>query len=224
MYRGSLSELLSESWRFYLRHLKAIACIILPIALPFIALQNGFLGEDGKLSQDNYLLLTLVGIGLEPIYIAAVVLYIRAQLLGEPWSVGTCLRAGLKVWPQLTLVVAFTLAMTLLGLGFFILPGLVIASRLMFASLNCTLLRLPAWRAIQLSWKQTAPYAGMLLKAVIVMMALVMLPFWLIHQHLLTSQAASIWFYLNRAAGTLLEVYPLVFAYRCYSAMVEEAA
>ncbi|MEE1673447.1 hypothetical protein SNR37_002870 [Agarivorans aestuarii] len=214
-----LWDWLADSLRFYRQHFSQLALMVLPFAVPFAALQSQFVQNPSEPSTANYWMFVIIGLVMQPIYQGAIILYMRAQFQQQPWSIARCFQASLSIWPLLFTVVAICFALVMLGLSFFVLPGIVIASRLLVADLHCVLNKSSPFKAISESWNQTEAYKWPLIAGVIVVAGITMIPVWAIHHWLLDNQAASVWVFANRVFGQVLEVFFLVFAYRAYSAM-----
>ncbi len=214
---SDLWDWLVDSWHFYRRHFFSLAAMVLPFAIPFALIQSSYLQQPEQSSPYRYWLYVGLGLLMQPIYQGAIILYMRAVFMQQRWSIAQCFQASLTIWPSLFLLIAMSFCLVMLGLSFFIFPGLVIASRLLVADIDCVMNKTPAIQAISNSWRQTESLKWPLLAGVVVVAGLTMVPVWGIHRFLLAHQAAELWLFINRVAGQLLEIFFLVFAYRVYS-------
>lgn len=212
-----LWDWLADSLHFYRRHFFSLAAMVLPFAVSFALLQSSYLQDIEQSSSYSYWLYVVLGLLIQPIYQGAIILYMRAVFMQQRWSIGQCFQASLTIWPSLFLLIAMSFCLVMLGLSFFIFPGLVIASRLLVADIDCVMNKTPAIQAMSNSWRLTEPLKWPLLAGVIIVAGVTMVPVWGIHRFLLAHQAAEFWLFINRVAGQLLEVFLLVFAYRVYS-------
>ncbi|MDO6685166.1 MULTISPECIES: hypothetical protein [unclassified Agarivorans] len=220
---SGLWDWLADSVHFYRRHFMAIALMVLPFAIPFAAIQSMYVQNLPEESAVNYWMFVGLGLLMQPIYQGAIILYMRSHIKQQAWSISRCFEAALSIWPSLFLVIAMTFSLVMLGLSFFVLPGIVIASRLIVADLHCVLHRTTPLQAISASWKQTEEYKWPLLAGVIIVAGVTMIPVWGVHRWLLAQQASEVLVFSNRVLGQILEAFFLVFAYRAYSAMNSES-
>ncbi|WP_432454416.1 hypothetical protein ACRRS0_02840 [Agarivorans sp. QJM3NY_29] len=214
---ASLWDWLVDSLAFYRQHIISFAAMVLPFAIPFSALQSGYVYDVSHPSVLQYWIFICLGLLCQPIYQGASILYIRAQLNQQPWSIAQCFQASLSIWPRLFVVVSISFSLVMLGLNFFVVPGLIFASRLLFADLNCVLYKRSPLQSLNDSWRQTDVIKWPLLAGVIIVSGISILPVWAIDHWLVAQHASNFWFFANKVLGQLLDVFFLVFAYRAYS-------
>ncbi|MGY5452209.1 hypothetical protein ACVFI8_14880 [Agarivorans sp. MS3-6] len=210
---------LADSLRFYRQHFIPLALMVLPFAIPFAGIQSGYVQNLPEQPTTHYWMFVGLGLLMQPVYQGAIILYMRGQIKQQVWSISRCFQASLSIWPSLFLVVSVTFVLVMLGLSFFILPGVIIASRLIVADIHCVLHKASPMQAISQSWRQTEAYKWPLLAGVIIVAGITTIPVWGIHHWLLEQHASGVLIFANRVIGQLLETLLLVFAYRAYSAI-----
>ena len=145
--------ILSDSYFFFLRNFRQIASLCLPFLLV-----DAFLESLFARSQDFQSLHWVSFVALYPIYTAALILYMAKSAEKEHPQKLDIIVASLKLWWPYYILTVVNLALGVVGLFLFIVPGIWIMARLSFAEFFLVLNGLNPWEAISQSFKATKQY------------------------------------------------------------------
>ena len=95
----------------------------------------------------------------QPIYTGALIYQLARIESGRPWTVKEGFVTGVRLWDKLLLVNLVSLALTLVGLMAFIVPGLVAYARLALAEFRVVLSGDVPKDALKGSFEMTRPFA-----------------------------------------------------------------
>lgn len=165
-------DALRDAWFFFRHNLLQIVLLCLPFVLAeaLIRQQLDGLVEAAKLPLYDVLL----GLCFYPLYSAVLILFIDARSRGEQPARGALIAASLSLWPRFVLLAGIGTLLIILGASLFILPGLWLMVRLVFADYLLVLRGLSPLQALQQSLQLTHGHFWPLLGCVL----LVMVPTW----------------------------------------------
>jgi hypothetical protein len=122
-----LNKILLQIFDFFKANLREIAVIVAITELPLIVIDNLFI----KYEQNNInFLIVILGIIIIAVSNAAMTVLFSSILNKEPFDIKKILSAGLSYLPKMITAVLLYGLLIILGVFFFILPGLIIGARL----------------------------------------------------------------------------------------------
>ena len=135
--------ILSDSYFFYLRNFRQIASLCLPFLVLDAILELLFIN-----SQNFQSLYWVSFVAIYPIYTAALILFMAKSASQEHPRNMDIIAASLKLWWPFYLLTVIHLALGVVGLFLFIIPGIWVIVRLSFAEFYLILNGLTPWEAI----------------------------------------------------------------------------
>lgn len=158
---------LDESWSFFSDHFAIIAWIILPWVVPLEIAATIF--EYFVFSRDVSLLVmflpSLVLLALSLIWSAALIFYIASVASFEPVSVQESWRLGIRHWMPMIMLSVMVYLLMGIGLMLLIIPGIIVGTKLSFAYFELLLNQENPFVSMQLSWRKTRGYFGLIFAA-----------------------------------------------------------
>lgn len=122
-----MNKILLQIFDFFKANLREIAVIVAITELPLIVIDNLFI----KYEQNNInFLIVILGIIIIAVSNAAMTVLFSSILNKEPFDIKKILSAGLSYLPKMITAVLLYGLLIILGVFFFILPGLIIGARL----------------------------------------------------------------------------------------------
>lgn len=122
-----MNKILLQIFDFFKANLREIAVIVAITELPLIVIDNLFI----KYEQNNInFLIVILGIIIIAVSNAAMTVLFSSILNKEPFDLKKILSAGLSYLPKMITAVLLYGLLIILGVFFFILPGLIIGARL----------------------------------------------------------------------------------------------
>ncbi|MCB9494387.1 MAG: hypothetical protein H6681_02950 [Desulfobacteraceae bacterium] len=122
-----MNKILLQIFDFFKANLREIAVIVAITELPLIVIDNLFI----KYEQNNInFLIVILGIIIIAVSNAAMTVLFSSILNKDPFDVKKILSAGLSYLPKMITAVLLYGLLIILGVFFFILPGLIIGARL----------------------------------------------------------------------------------------------
>mgnify|MGYP001071759101 CR=1 FL=1 len=166
-------DALRDAWFFFRQNLLQILLLCLPFLLleAFLSLQLENLVAAAKVPLYEVLL----GLFFYPLYSAALILFIDARSRGEQPGKGALVTMSLGLWPRFVLLAGIGTLAIMLGISLFILPGLWLMVRLVFADYLLVLRGLTPLQALHESLQLTHGHFWPICTCVM----LVMVPPWL---------------------------------------------
>lgn len=166
-------DALRDAWFFFRQNLLQILLLCLPFLLleAFVSLQLEGLVGAAKVPLYEVLL----GLFFYPLYSAALILFIDARSRGENPGKGALVAMSLSLWPRFVLLAGIGTLAIMLGISLFILPGLWLMVRLVFADYLLVLRGLTPLQALHESLQLTHGHFWPIFTCVM----LVMVPPWL---------------------------------------------
>jgi hypothetical protein len=153
-----VKPILSDSYFFYRRNFRQIASL----CLPFLIL-DAFLELLFTSSQNLQSLYWVSFVALYPIYTAALILFMAKSADKDHPRNMDIIAASLKLWWPFYILTVIHLALGVVGLFLFIVPGIWLIVRLSFAEFHLILNGLTPWEAIRQSFESTKQYFWYLL-------------------------------------------------------------
>ncbi|WAH59538.1 hypothetical protein LZ023_08325 [Pseudomonas silvicola] len=146
-------DVLRDSLYFFRRNLAGIAQLCLPLlvleALASQLVQHS-IGPDASPMYD-----IAVGLLFYPLYTGALILFLDARSQGLQPLKRNLLAATLQMWPFFAVLAATSTLLIMLGLSLFILPGVYVMIRLVFAEYLLVLRGLTPMAAMRDSFQLT---------------------------------------------------------------------
>ena len=155
-----LNTALSDSWSFFKTHLVALSLIILPIVIPLEIVtsvyHSMYTGNEFVMADE------LFPMGLYftvyPIYTIAVVFYLAGAINSEFQSTKALWKLGLQYWLPFNILNFLIGVMIVSGFIVFIIPGVILAIRYLFAQFELLLNNARPLAAMKTSWENTGQY------------------------------------------------------------------
>lgn len=167
-------SVLRDSFYFSQRNLWAIAQLCLPLlVLESLGRQvvQHLTGPDGSPVFD-----VLVGLLFYPLYTGALILFLDARSNGDAPRHRDLLAVALRIWPMFALLAAISTLLIMLGMSMFVLPGLWVMVKLVFAEYLLVLRGLGPLAAI----KQSLELSRGRFWQILVCILAVLVPLWLL--------------------------------------------
>ncbi|MGC1328811.1 hypothetical protein [Pseudomonas sp.] len=146
-------SVLRDSLYFFRRNLAAIAQLCLPlVVLEALATQmvQHTVGPDASPLYD-----ISVGLLFYPLYTGALILFLDARSKGLQPLKRNLLAVTLRMWPYFALLAASSTLLIMLGISLFVLPGLYVMVKLVFAEYLLVLRGLTPMAAMRDSFQLT---------------------------------------------------------------------
>lgn len=166
--------ILQDAFYFFRRHLFSIAQLCLPLVL-LEALAEQLVARSAGPSASPVFDI-LVGLLFYPLYTGALIYYLDARSNGEAPRNGQLWGMALRLWPKFALLAAISTLFIMLGMSLFVLPGLWVMAKLVFAEYLLVLRGLPPLAAIKQSFELSRGWFWQIL----VTLLLVLVPLWVI--------------------------------------------
>lgn len=145
--------IIQDSLYFFRRHLASILTLCLPLvileALSKQILANATPSDGGGSWQ------LLIGLLFYPLYTGALILFLDAKTRGESPAKRNLLAATLRMWPTFAVLTALSTLLILAGLSLFIVPGMWVMIKLVFADYLLVLRGLGPLDAMRQSFRLT---------------------------------------------------------------------
>jgi hypothetical protein len=193
-------------FRVYGRELLRFFIILyMPVVIVSFLLPHG--GREGSVAGFPALPFIL-NFFYQPIYTGALIYQLARLEAGQPWTVREGFIAGVRLWDKLLLVNLVSLALTLIGLMAFIVPGVIAYARLALAEFRVVLAGDSPKDALRNSFSMTRPYTLPIIACTAVLFGL-FLAVQLVIEWLASTMAMPLLF--AEALNTLLSVVLMVF-------------
>ena len=214
-----LNQFLIDTWYFFKNHIVAISMIVLPIVIPVEILstiyRQNYTGEEFVLAEQ--LPPMLLGFVVYPIYTAGIVFYLNSVIVGKGMDARSAWLLGVKFWfPYVLLSIMMGVAI-ILGVFFFILPGIFLAIRFAFSEFDLLLNRTSPADAMKNSWSLTKDYMWVILGGYAIITLILFVPYYLVTKLFDAPNTYSP--VLDTTANiiySVLEVSYMIFAFRIY--------
>jgi hypothetical protein len=212
-----IKPILSDSYFFYLRNFRQIATL----CLPFLIL-DAFLELLFTSSQNLQSLYWVSYVAIYPIYTAALILFMAKSADKDHPKNIDIIASSLKLWWPFYILTVIHLALGVVGLFLFIIPGIWIIVRLSFAEFYLILNGLTPWEAIRQSFESTKQYFWYLFSFFAFTVFCDWISDYLIGQAIQTENNFSFLFIAASAAVSLLMLFFDVVLFRIFMATVVE--
>ena len=209
--------ILSDSYFFYLRNFRQIASLCLPFLVLDAILELLFIN-----SQNFQSLYWVSFVAIYPIYTAALILFMAKSASQEHPRNMDIIAASLKLWWPFYLLTVIHLALGVVGLFLFIIPGVWVIVRLSFAEFYLILNGLTPWEAIRQSFESTKKYFWYLLSFFAITIFCDGVSDYLIGQAFHAANNFSILFIAVSAAVSFIMLFFDVVLFRIFMATVVE--
>lgn len=125
-------NVIRDALYFFQRNLGQIVLLCLPLvlleSLGKLAVASLAGGDDASPAYDM-----IVGLLFYPLYTGALILFLDARSRGEQPRTGDLWAMALRLWPGFALLAALSTLLIMLGVSMFVLPGLWVMVKLVFA-------------------------------------------------------------------------------------------
>ena len=211
-------DALRDAWFFFRHNFNRLLLLCLPWQLLEIVVRHGV--QQNVAAEQVAFYDLLVGLVFYPLYSAVLMLFIHARSNDEQPRAMALVAASLDLWPRFVLLAGISTLAIMLGASLFILPGLWLMVRLVFADYLLVLRGLAPLQAIQQSLQLTRGHFWPILACVLMVMA----PIWIISFWAgdLTGDAASR-VLLELALG-ICQLYTTVVVFRLFMLRCAEEA
>jgi hypothetical protein len=175
---STLQKSIDESVTFFKRHILWICLIILPIAVPleiFSVVMENYFDDDNTFAANDWLPLLFEGL-LYPISQGAIIFYMVSALTNEYLPLKQYYLLAIKFWFPLFFLYLITSGAVVIGSILFIVPGIIIMSRVAFSEFYCLLHEQTALESFSSSWNETKEQQWFLLKGILVIYAAIYVP------------------------------------------------
>lgn len=165
---------LRDSLYFFQRNLRQILLLCLPLVLLESLAKQGVasaLGDDASPAYE-----IIVGLVFYPLYTGALILFLDARTRGEQPQVRDLWAMALRLWPTLALLAALSTLLIMLGVSMFVLPGLWVMIKLVFAEYLLVLRGLTPIAAMRESFQLSKGHFWTILVCILGVLA----PIWLL--------------------------------------------
>ena len=214
-----LNTALSDSWSFFKTHLVALSLIILPIVIPLEIVtsvyHSMYTGNEFVMADE------LFPMGLYftvyPIYTIAVVFYLAGAINSEFQSTKALWKLGLQYWLPFNILNFLIGVMIVSGFIVFIIPGVILAIRYLFAQFELLLNNARPLAAMKTSWENTGQYFWVLLNGYAIITVALYLPLYSLLSAL--DQTSTLYMIINAIANivySVLSVFYTIFSFRIY--------
>ena len=167
-------SIFGDALQFFVRNLRQIFTLCMPFLLAGALMNHVILGpqQDSTFSPDRFLILLAVNMALYPLYTGALIMLMASQADNRLPTNSELISAALSIYPQMLLLGVVGRTLVMLGLLFFVLPGIWFSVRLAFCEFFLVVERLDPQAAIYKSFQATRPHFFPILTA----LALIAMP------------------------------------------------
>lgn len=146
--------ILTDSLYFFRRHLTSILVLCLPLVI-IEALAKQSLSDSLSANVSSAYEM-LIGLLFYPLYTCALILFLDARSRGgDQPGPRDLLTMALRMWPTFAVLSALSLLLIMFGLSLFILPGIWVMVKLVFAEYLLVLRGLTPMMAMRASFEMT---------------------------------------------------------------------
>ena len=206
-------SVLRDALYFFRRHLWTIARLCLPlVVLESLGKQwvAHATGPEGAPLYDIF-----IGLLFYPLYTAVLILFLDARSNERHVAGRELLAMALRLWPAFALLAAISTLVIMFGMSLFLLPGLWVMVKLVFAEYFLVLRNRTPLGAIQDSFQLTNGYFWQILGCVLA----VMVPLWLLDglSSMVWSDTPAPWLMLViDSANGFLQLFTSVVVFRLF--------
>jgi len=156
----NLKLIINDALQFFRYHFAQIATLCLPWLLGISVVEYMIVSASDNPQDVGSLMLAarMFSLLIYPIYTAALILLMAKRAQRESPDNRELLTSAFKLWQSFFTVHLAGFALFVVGLMFFILPGVYIAIRLAFAEIYIVLEDIKPMEALQKSFRVTRPY------------------------------------------------------------------
>lgn len=166
--------ILQDAFYFFRRHLFAIAQLCLPLVVLEALAEQLVARSQGPSGSPVFDI--LVGLLFYPLYTGALIYFLDARSNGDAPNAQALWSMALRLWPKFALLAAISTLFIMLGMSLFVLPGLWIMTKLVFAEYLLVLRGLTPLAAIKQSFELSRGWFWQILACLL----LVLVPLWVI--------------------------------------------
>lgn len=205
--------IVQDSLYFFRLHFASILALCLPLVI-LEALSKQLLTQAiGPDASSSWQLLT--GLVFYPLYTGALILFLDAATRGEVPAKRNLLAATLRRWPTFALLTALSTLLIMAGLSLFILPGVLVMIKLVFAEYLLVLRGMEPLTAMRTSVKMTnGHFVRILLCVLIVYIPLAVLEG--LSLYVLPEQQSPMLSLLVDSASSFLQLFISVVMFRLF--------
>ncbi|MCY1393081.1 hypothetical protein D9M71_79680 [compost metagenome] len=167
-------SVLRDSLYFFRRNLVSITQLCLPLVVLESVCKQLIEQSVGTEASPAYGI--LVGLLFYPLYTAALILFLDARSQGREPQKRDLLAMALRLWPTFALLAAMSTLLIMLGVSMFVLPGMWVMIKLVFAEYLLVLRGLTPLAAMRESFQLTQGHFWRILACILSVLA----PLWLL--------------------------------------------
>lgn len=157
---------LQDSLYFFRRNFASILALCLPLVI-LEALTKQWLASAGAVADGSASWQLLTGLLFYPLYTGALILFLDAKTRGEQPAKRDLLAATLRLWPTFAVLTALSTLLIMAGLSLFIVPGVWVMIKLVFAEYLLVLRGMGPLEAMRESFKMTRGHIVRILACVL---------------------------------------------------------
>ncbi|MEM1153972.1 MAG: hypothetical protein AAGI44_07510 [Pseudomonadota bacterium] len=209
---------LVDTYRFYIANVGTLTSIVLPFAL-VIDLFDIWLQTEPLPGTNLSLLAYLPLLLFYPLYQAATVFFIASAVSGQRLDVSQCFKHACRFWTPLLILYVISAPLIWVGFLLLIIPGLIVAARLLFAEFYCLFDGMQPVEALKTSWSETRELQWAIVVGLVVVAVTCALPVILLERFVAALGEMNHVVVLTLSVfSAVLSTPPTVFAFRLYLA------
>ncbi len=219
-----LKLIISDAFQFFRHHIGQIATLCIPWLLAIAVVEYLIVSASNNPEDIGSLMLAarMFSLLIYPIYTAALIRLMAMRAQREAPKNSELLASAFKLWQPFFTVHIAGFALMIIGLMFFILPGVYIVIRLSFAEFYIVLEDIKPMEALQKSFRVTRPYVLQIFILMILFAGPLLLLSFILSDMISNLAAAPL---LNIAGATIIGFLMLfldVVVFRFYMAVTQE--
>lgn len=145
--------IVQDSLYFFRRNVASILALCLPLVILEALTRQMLSGATDTEGSTSWQL--LIGLLFYPLYTGALILFMSARTRGETPAKRDLLATTLRMWPTFAVLTALSTLLIMAGLSLFILPGVWVMIKLVFAEYLLVLHGLGPLEAMRQSFRMT---------------------------------------------------------------------
>lgn len=220
----NLKLIISDSFYFFRSHLIQISWLCMPwlLAVAVVNYLITFTGEPAEGIMPLYLLVWGFNLLVYPIYTGALILLMSKRAQQEQPENKVLVASAIKIWQPFFILHLMVAGLTVVGLTFLILPGVIVAVSLSFAEFFLVVEGVKPLEALQKSFHATRPFFFQIL----MLMVIFLTPLWLFNfivaNYLVAQEVGSLANIIVTTISAFFMLFVDVVRFRIYMAAKQE--
>ncbi|MDQ2075136.1 hypothetical protein [Marinimicrobium sp. ABcell2] len=220
-----LDKAITDSWIFFKRHFVMLAVLMVPVLVPMQMVLALYVSPDVEqgVSLGNTFLMTLIGFVFYSLYMPAVIFYMASVVTGERRSIAELYQLALRWWIPFFVLLMLVMLSAAAGFLALIVPGIIIALKLVFAEFDMLLNGSKPVAAMKASWRLTKTCKGTLFGGYVIITLCIYVPFAIV-SFILGLYQVTHWgveAFLSMLAS-VCNVFYTIFAFRVYDMVITD--